>query len=207
VFARNIGNWGDEMTVTIEAGKFYNTDCGGEWLFKDRAGKIISERTPPTEPAWIEWHGGECPIKSDRTMWQANLRGQSVVLCSLGKEYWATVENSIESYRITENHEPAEPTCEPIDMSQNRVTWEMLTDAEQSALRAWRGIIEWWNYASKSWTKGEVDDMPGDEVIFRTVAAPVITEEKQDISTNSGHLVTVTLQLQDGKPISGTVKV
>jgi hypothetical protein len=157
---------------------------------------------------WIEWKGGECPIKSDKTIVEYKLRdgysghenGVRMRWTVRGEKY------DIIAYRITENHEPAAP----IDMSQNRVPWGLLTDAERGALDAWvmsGKPVE--IFAAGEWCSMQLPRIltPGNAAIYRTVAPPVITEECQDISTNAGHLVTVTLTLQDGKPISGTVAV
>lgn len=60
---------------------------------------------------WIEWNGGECPIKSDKTRVEYNLRsGHNHT--SIGKmRRWSHLnsEYDIIAYRIIEDHEPKEP--------------------------------------------------------------------------------------------------
>jgi hypothetical protein len=160
---------------------------------------------------WIKWNGGECPIKSEKTrgQWKHSTGFESIAFLMKSMKWPATVSgHNVIAYRITENHEP--PYYAPIDMSQNRVPWGLLTDAERGALDAWvmsGKPVE--IFAAGEWCSMQLPRIltPGNAAIYRTVAPPVITEECQDISTNAGHLVTVTLTLQDGKPISGTVAV
>lgn len=58
---------------------------------------------------WIEWNGGECPIKSDKTRVDVKLRNFMKLSMKLSVELdWSHTEDSgdIIAYRITEDHEP-----------------------------------------------------------------------------------------------------
>lgn len=160
---------------------------------------------------WIEWNGGECPIKSDKTRveykcgggWKDEGRGVTL--------RWSNIygnHQNIIAYRIIEDHEPAE-TAAP-DMTQNRVIWGLLTDDERAAVHAWLnagGKVEQWDNTNQMWRYFNVFGFEmSPSSIYRTVAPPMITEVTQECFIGC-HLVTVTLHLHDGKPISGTVAV
>ena len=59
---------------------------------------------------WIEWNGGECPIKSDKTMVDLKFRGEMIVVKERPKIGWVWdhtgTYRDIIAYRITEDHEP-----------------------------------------------------------------------------------------------------
>jgi hypothetical protein len=58
---------------------------------------------------WIEWNGGECPIKSDKTMYILRF-ANCVEFGSKGSEGWRRSHinslHDIIAYRIIEDHEP-----------------------------------------------------------------------------------------------------
>lgn len=155
---------------------------------------------------WIEWNGGECPIKSEKTRGMIKkIDGEADGPNPLQLYRWDIMggDYDIIAYRITENHEPTETAP---DMSQNRVPWGLLTDEERGVIEAWVNsggkVTSWW----QGWSECEIAHVgPRNNVIYRTVAPPVITEEHHVITMLAGHLVRVAVTLQDGKPISGTV--
>jgi hypothetical protein len=58
---------------------------------------------------WVEWNGGECPLKSDDTLFQVKLVGGKIATPTRGChrldwEYGGT--GTIIAYRIIEDHEP-----------------------------------------------------------------------------------------------------
>ena len=57
---------------------------------------------------WIEWNGGECPIKSDRTMVECKFKYGGVGKLSRIEFIMSNALDSsgIIAYRITEDHEP-----------------------------------------------------------------------------------------------------
>ena len=210
-----IGNW--EPIVVASYGRL-GWCLDGKYLYgKVSPLDLVSEYIEPTaELAWIEWHGGECPIKSDKTVISVMYEtGEGLYQNTRDGWRWCWNNNGkrgdIIAYRITENHEPTEPA--PIDMSQNSVQWGLLTDAEKAALEEWaKAGKKVLLYSAFGWSESigakiGLELLPTFTTIYRTVSPPVITEERQDISTAAGHLVTVTLTLHDGKPISGTVVV
>ena len=157
---------------------------------------------------WIEWKGGECPIKSDKTRVDVKFKDGEIA----GPGYkinwlWTWIYGGrggdIIAYRITENHEPTETA--PIDMSQNRVPWGLLTDAEKAAIEGHNGPREFYAFRRAKWCS--IETLGGcDDIVFRTVAQPVITSATYDRCVN-GHRCFITLVYHDGKPISGTVAV
>ena len=170
---------------------------------------LISEYIEPTaEPAWIEWHGGECPIKSDKTrgQWRHSTGMESQVFLMKNMNWPKTKSgHTIIAYRITENHEPTEPA--PIDMSQNRVQWELLTAAEKAEFRAWDSqYITYFHRILLAWHKYDPGDGFRDAGVYRTIYQPVITETVHGVEID-GHTVTINITRHDGKPISGTVEV
>ena len=226
------------MTVSPEHGKRYSTRDGraagpiaphfGGWICKnsglvwrsdgrylgysDGPRDLVSEYIEPTtEPAWIEWHGGECPIKSGKTLVDYRLANSIIRRGIHGRRVrWSRdmAVDDIISYRIIEDHEPAEPA--PIDMSQNRVQWELLTDAEKAEIESWvkggKKVVRLIGHSSQ-WIEAEaakVSMYPN--MIYRTVSPPVITETVHGVEID-GHTVTINLTRHDGKPISGTVVV
>ena len=183
----------------------------GKYLYgKGSPLDLVSEYIEPTaEPAWIEWHGGECPIKSDKTMGKIRLRDgeesrttHPVLNCMWNHN---GNRNDIIAYRITENHEPAETA--PIDMSQNRVPWGLLTDAEKSTLREWAPQhLTYFHQILHTWHKYDSSHGFRDAGVYRTVSPPVITETVHGVEID-GHTVTINITRHNGKPISGTVVV
>lgn len=77
--------------------------------------------TPEQKAAgWIEWHGGECPIKDDRTVLQAQWsNGAQEQSPDWSNHHYWTIDDcpNIIAYRIIEAHgadaEPARPTPYP----------------------------------------------------------------------------------------------
>ena len=75
---------------------------------------------------WIEWNGGDCPIKDDRTQHQVIFRRHGASeLCEMASAFrWEHHDNpaDITAYRIIEAHgadaEPARPTPFPRDYSE-----------------------------------------------------------------------------------------
>ena len=68
---------------------------------------------------WIKWNGGECPIKSDKTMVELKFRNEVIVAKERPKIGWVWdhtgTYRDIIAYRITEDHEPKmTPTREQI---------------------------------------------------------------------------------------------
>jgi hypothetical protein len=63
---------------------------------------------------WIKWHGGDCPIKSDKTLFDVKMRtnyfnGKTPrpfnVACNLTWKHYLAFDDII-AYRIVEDHEP-----------------------------------------------------------------------------------------------------
>jgi hypothetical protein len=56
---------------------------------------------------WIEWHGGECPIKSDKTLFDVKMRSATFWTYprQLGWQQHGGAYDVI-AYRIVEDHEP-----------------------------------------------------------------------------------------------------
>ena len=57
---------------------------------------------------WIEWNGGECPIKSDKTKVEYKCRNGYKGSCLGTLNRWPHISShyDIIAYRITEDHEP-----------------------------------------------------------------------------------------------------
>jgi hypothetical protein len=170
---------GKDMGMKIENGKRYNT----------RFGEVDG---PMNVPPIGKWRGNVIADWDDHG-W-----------CEGGK--FRTDGKTDSRDLISEYIEPATAP----DMSQNRVPWGLLTDVEQAALHAWVSLgmpIEVFRHRGFLPMQIAQTISPHREDIYRTVSPPVITEERHDITTASGQLVTVTMTLHDGKPISGTVAV
>jgi hypothetical protein len=62
---------------------------------------------------WIEWNGGECPIKSDKTRVEYKMKNASLDIFYGSRLRWNWEYNGnhgdIIAYRIIEDHEPKEP--------------------------------------------------------------------------------------------------
>jgi hypothetical protein len=59
---------------------------------------------------WINWNGGECPIKSDKTMVEYKMKNASIDIFHGTRLRWNWKHNGnrgdIIAYRIIEDHEP-----------------------------------------------------------------------------------------------------
>jgi hypothetical protein len=66
---------------------------------------------------WINWNGGECPIKSDKTMYSLRF-ANGIEFTSDGREDWRWSHidsvHDIIAYRIIDDHEPMPQTREQI---------------------------------------------------------------------------------------------
>jgi hypothetical protein len=65
---------------------------------------------------WIEWNGGECPIKSDKTRVKCKLRYGYIGMTFSSASRWSNLgsPNDIIAYRIIDDHEPKVRTREQI---------------------------------------------------------------------------------------------
>jgi len=111
----------------------------------------------PRNDDWIEWHGGDCPIKSPETKGDVKFRDgdiwDDVVLTERVWGKCPSPKREITRYRITEDHEPKEApmqTRASLDAEIARLT--ALRDAlppEPKVVRGYAGINRsgYWAFA------------------------------------------------------------
>jgi hypothetical protein len=63
---------------------------------------------------WIEWNGGECPIKSDKTLLELKLADGEIIGPECEASQWWNMVKGVIAYRIIEDHEPVTQTREQI---------------------------------------------------------------------------------------------
>jgi hypothetical protein len=103
---------------------------------------------------WIEWNGGECPIKSDKTRYMLRFRTNAEYK-SIGSARWEWQhilrEADIIAYRIIEDHEPKEPI-----MTREQITAQI--EALQKQLVAMpKPERRYWNGKSLTYGKHPCD--------------------------------------------------
>lgn len=98
---------------------------------------------------WIEWKGGECPIKSDKTRVNYKLKSGFASTSFAKSLNWTDIVSawSIIAYRITEDHEP---------MTREEITAQIETlqkqlDAMPVVKRVWYASEDIWR-AETSWS-------------------------------------------------------
>lgn len=101
---------------------------------------------------WIEWNGGECPIKSDKTMVEYKMINASPDIFYGKQLYWNWKHNGqcgdIIAYRITEDHEP-KMTREDITAQIEALHKQL--DAMPVPRRFWYGLDQCW-YSDVEWS-------------------------------------------------------
>ena len=169
---------------------------------------------------WIEWHGGECPIKDDWTAIDIMLRnGRVFDREQRGTWVWRHdgKEDDIIAYRIIEAHgadaEPARPTPFPADYSElvwdadgwsqtiivdgKRPEWlrddDECTGVHRRKAKGWRG---------RQWT----DDEIAIRVRRREPKRETVTGWLCHVPAHVG-ATRVSYDLIDGKPDLSTLKI
>jgi hypothetical protein len=103
---------------------------------------------------WINWSGGECPIKSDRTVIEYKFSNGDTSINTGQSCRWDHIHDGYDiiAYRIIEDHEP---------MTRERITAQIEAlqkqlDALPVVKRFWYGANGFWLYP-KDWAKHYVD--------------------------------------------------
>lgn len=91
---------------------------------------------------WIEWNGGECPIKSAKTRYTLKFRTKAEYSCR-GSDSWDWHHYSkgedIIAYRITEDHEP-KMTREQITAQIEALQKQLDAIPDETRGRFWIGV-------------------------------------------------------------------
>lgn len=94
---------------------------------------------------WIEWNGGKCPIKSDKTRVEYKMINESPDICYGKRLRWNWEYNGSHSdiiaYRIIEDHEPM--TREQITAQIEALQKQL--DAMPVPRRFWYGVDQIWH--------------------------------------------------------------
>jgi hypothetical protein len=98
---------------------------------------------------WINWSGGECPIKSDKTVVEIKCRDGISGLVDLRKLDWKheNKRSDIIAYRIIEDHEPMAYPRDP--KTREHITAQI--EALQKQLDAMPVVNRMWVKNSRIW--------------------------------------------------------
>lgn len=163
---------------------------------------------------WIEWNGGDCPIKDPRTVAAVQqARGRHLVDEGWDQpEFW---HDEVTAYRIIEAHgadaEPARPTPFPADYSElvfDEAGWsqtiivdgkrpEWLRDDDEYTVGISGMVYKWTRYGGSAFAIRVRRREPKRETVQCRIY----------ISKNAAPIATATIDLIDGKPDLSTLKI